>query len=240
MKSFSNSIFALVLLVSGTLFTTSCRKNAEEVQALVTDSEAAEILETTISERSAGMTVPTTEMAEIATESSLDCGLTNDTSFQVSKTVGLNSYSRNFNLQWTVNCTQFGVPENALFNVSGSGTFGSANWTGNTTADGALTFTGLSLQQPNYTAYGTYNYAGTLQGDLRRTDPTLSCVATITMDNLTISKATNEITSGSGSATLTVTSASGQTASFTGTVVYNGNGTVTVVVNGHTHTFQLN
>jgi hypothetical protein len=79
MKNMRNQIFALIVLIAGSLSFTACNKKTEEIQALVSNSEATEILETMITERTAGMTMPTVDMATILETVENNCGVAGDT-----------------------------------------------------------------------------------------------------------------------------------------------------------------
>ena len=240
MKNMRNQIFALVVLITGTLSFTACNKKAEEIQALVSNSEATEILETMITERTAGLTMPTVDMAAILETVENNCGVAGDTTYSLTKTLGAATYNRNFSLNWLINCNQLNIPEDATFKVTGAGTFAGVNWTGETACTGDMAFTGLSGQATEYSASGSYLYTGTLTGDLRRTDPSVTCEADLSLTNLRISKTTNQITAGTGTATLKATATSGETITVTASIVFNGNGSVTVNVNGRERTFEQN
>lgn len=239
MKNMRNPIIALCILLASSLALTSCRKDAEDIQAILSNSEAAEVMEIMITERTAGMTTPTIDMAAIVESVDITCGVTGDTAYTLTKSVGATTYSRNFNMSWLVTCNNVNIPQSVDFDVNGTGTFTGLNWTGSTTSTGEMAFTGLGVQATDYNASGSYQYTGTFTGDLRRTDPSVNCVANLALTNLVINKSTQQITGGTGTATLTATSASGQTATFNVTIVFNGNGSVTVEVNGHSHTFQV-
>lgn len=239
MKNMRNPIIALFILIAGALSFTACRKDAEDIKALLSNSEAAEVLEIMITERTAGMTMPTIDMAAIAESVDYTCGVTGDTTYTLTKSVGATTYSRNFNLSWLVTCNNVNIPQSLDFDVNGSGTFSGLNWTGSTTATGEMAFTGLGVQATDYNASGSYQYTGTFTGDLRRTDPSVNCTANLTLTDLVINKSAQQITGGTGTATLTATSASGESVTFNATIIFNGNGSVTVEVNGHSHTFQV-
>ena len=230
---------ALVFVASALAFLSSCRKSAEDIAVLISESEAAEIVETAITERTAGLTVPTVDMAQIVDNYLENCGIPGDTTLQKSNTNPFATYDYTFGLEWLINCNDLGIPQNASVDVTGSGTFASSNWSGSDQANGTLTFTGLSLQAPEYIVNGSYTLTGDLTGDLRRIDPTFNCTTAITLTDLTISKTSYKITGGTGTVVITGTNGQGNTRTLNGTLTFNGDGTVTVVVNGHTHTFPV-
>ncbi len=238
MKNTSKNHLVAILFLAASALTafSSCKKDPEEIAALLSDSEAAEIVETTLSDRNAGAEMPTVDLAKLIESSLGSCGVPGDTTFSKSK-AGAVSYNYTFDLGWIVNCNALNIPQNATATLKGNGTFGTARWDGSTQGSGTLTFTGLALSAPAYIASGSYSTTGNLAGDFRKIDPSITCVTDLTLTNLTISKTTFVITGGTGTLKITATSANGQTQTFNGTLVFNADGTVTVTVNGHTHTF---
>lgn len=235
----NQTLFAFALLFATFVLPVSCRKSAEEIAALISESEAAEIVETAVSDRTAGMTMPTVDVAQIISNSLNSCGIPGDTTLQKSNNGALGSYNYTFGLEWLVTCTPLGVPQSATAEVNGNGTFSSGHWAGNDQTTGTLTFSGLSPQETAYLVEGSYTLEGDITGDLRRVDPTFNCTTTISLSGLSISKTTYDITGGSGTVQVTGTNGQGNTRTLNGTLTFNGNGTVTVVVNGHTHTFPI-
>ncbi len=228
--------FLFTLTVAALTAFTSCNKDREEIAALLSESEASEIAETAISDRTAGTTTPTVDVAKLIESSLGNCGVPGDTSFQKSKS-GAVSYNYKYDLGWIVNCNNLNIPQNATATVKGNGTFGTTRWDGTTQGNGNLTFTGLGLSDPNYIANGSYAVNGDVTGDFRKVDPMLTCKTEVTLTNLTISKSTYKVTGGTGTLKITVTDGQGRTETINGTLTFNADGTVTVTINGHTHTF---
>lgn len=217
----------------------ACRKTPEEIAALVSESEAAEIAETAVSERTAGATMPAVDMAAILETTVQTCGVPGDTSFQRSQNSAAAGYEYTFNLGWLVNCNDLNIPQSASVDVSGAGSFTTAHWSGSDQTAGNLTFTGLAPSASEYVANGSYTLTGDLTGNLRRTDPTLDCTTEITLTNLSIRKSDYQITGGTGALEIAATNGQGNSQTLSGTLVFNGDGTVTATVNGHSHTFPL-
>ncbi len=231
---------ALTLTLCAALFSLiACRKNAEEIVALLSESEAAEIAEAAVAERTAGATMPTVDMAEILASVPQTCDVPGDTSFQKSNSAGAASYNYTFNLAWLLDCSDLNVPQSASVDISGLGTFSNNNWTGNEQSTGQLTFTGLAPSATDYVVNGSYTLAGDLTGNLRRVDPTLNVTTEIALSGLTLRKSDYQITGGTGTLLMTATNGQGTSQTVNGTLVFNGNGTVTVTVNGHAHTFPI-
>lgn len=215
----------------------ACRKSGEEIAALLSTTEAAEIVENSVSAKTAGFTMPTVDMAQIIELYLDNCNVPGDTTLQKSKTVAAASYNYTFYMDWLVTCSNAGIPQTAAVGIEGNGSFGTPHWTGADATTGELVFTGLSPQETAYIVNGSYDLQGDLTGSLRRTDPTLNCTTELTLSNLTISKSTYQTTGGSGTAKVTATTGSGQQQTLDASLTFNADGTVTVTVNGHSHSF---
>ncbi|MBK8192822.1 MAG: hypothetical protein IPK76_06350 [Lewinellaceae bacterium] len=232
-------VLTLIFIAAAFSVLASCRKSAEEIAQLFSESEAAEIVETAIADRSAGAAMPTVDMAQIIDSYLNNCGIPGDTTLQKSNSNGVASYAYTFGMEWLITCSNLGVPQSASVDIAGNGTFSTARWAGNDQTTGNLTFTGLSPQEPAYLVNGSYVLEGDVTGDLRRVDPTFHCTTTVSLTGLSISKTTFDITGGSGTVQVAGTNGQGNTRTLNGTLTFNGDGTVTVVINGHTHNFPL-
>ena len=234
--TFNQKICSTFFLAALFIFA-SCRKSGEEILALLNDSEAAEILETAVSTKTAGFTAPTIDMAQIIDTYLNSCNVPGDTTLNKSKVAVGASYNYTFNMDWLVTCSNLSVPQSAAVGIAGNGTFSSAHWNGSDVTTGDLVFTGLSPQETAYIVNGSYELEGDLTGNLRNIDPTLSCSTELQITNMTISKTTYKVTGGSGTAKITGSSSSGQQQTLNGLLTFNADGTVTVKVNEHTHSF---
>jgi hypothetical protein len=230
--------FFVLLFFAALAALTSCRKDPDEIIELISNSEAAEIIEDAVANRTAGFTAPTIDAATIVDAYLNSCGVPGDTSLSKVKTTGAATYDYTFGMDWLVTCTNLGVPQSANVGIAGSGDFSSPHWLGTETTVGELTFTGLSPQEASYVVNGSYDLTGNLTGSLRKVSPSFDCVVSLSITNLVMDKTNYQITGGSGVATVTATAANGQTRTLNGTLVFNGNGSATVEVNGHEHTFQ--
>lgn len=233
-----NQMFLIALFAMAFVWL-SCQKSADEIADLLSSTEAAEIVESAVSERSGGSTMPTVDMAKLLETYLNNCGVPGDTSLSRTKTAGPVTYTYNFDLGWLVTCNNLNIPQSAAVTVAGNGSFSVAHWSGQDATTGNLTFTGL---QPSATAYivnGTYNLDGDITGNLRKTDPSLECTTAMTLKDLNIRKSDYVVTGGTGTAVITASNGKGRTATINASFVFNGDGTVTVTVNGYTYTFPL-
>lgn len=229
----------LTLALLTTTILLACRKNAEEVVDMLSNAEAAEIVENAVASRSAGAAMPAEEMAKMLESDLGDCGIPGDTSFQRSSTAGPVAYNYLFNLNWLINCNNVGIPQDAQVGVAGNGTFNTQRWSGNDVTTGSLHFAGLNPQATAYTVNGSYALDGGLTGNLRNLDPTLDVEITVDLTDLTIRKSDRFITGGTGTVVIVATNARGRTETVNGTLVFNGDGTATVMINGFSYSFPL-
>jgi hypothetical protein len=233
----SSLVIATACILMASL--SSCRKNADEVKEIITESEAAEIVEAAVSERTAGAALSTEEMARMAGSTLDQCNQPGDTSFAFSNDYAGASYTYQLGLDWLLSCSDLDVPQQLQFDMAGSGTFASVKWDGTQSSTGTLLLTGLDFQSAAYTLNGDYDYVGEITGDLRLVDPSLDCTIEINLVDLQLDKNTYNITTGSGSIVLTVSNGRGQTQTLNGQLVFNGDGTATVTINNLSYTFDL-
>ena len=226
-----------ILFFAALISFASCKKSGEEVIALLSATEAAEIVENSVSAKTAGFTMPTVDMAQIVDAYLNSCNVPGDTILQKSKTLPSASYNYTFNMDWLVTCSTASVPQSTAVNIQGNGSFGTPHWSGADATTGQLVFTGLSPQEADYIVNGAYNLSGDLTGTLRSTNPVLNCTTELKLVNLTISKTTYKTTGGSGTAKVVVNSNSGEQQTLNASLTFNADGTVIVTVNDYTHSF---
>jgi hypothetical protein len=230
--------FAATLFVALTALT-ACRKDPEEIIALLTNSEAAEIIETAVASKTAGFAMPVIDASQIIDAYLNNCNVPGDTTLNKSKAAGAATYNYTFNMDWLVTCSNLNLPQSAQVDITANGAFSSLHWAGSDVTAGNLTYTGLDLQAPEYIINGSYDLEGDITGALRKATPSFNCLTTLQLVNLTISKTTYNITGGTGTATVVGNAANGETKTLTGELLFNSDGTLTVTVNGYTHTFPL-
>lgn len=229
----------VVLFFAAVAALTSCKKDPQEIVELLTNSEATEIIEAALAEKTAGFTMPVVDASQIVEAYLNNCNVPGDTAITKSKTGAVATYNYNFNMDWLVTCTNLNLPQSATVNIAANGNFSSLHWAGSDVTSGNLTYTGLDLQAPEYIINGSYELEGDITGTLRNSNPTFNCLTEIYVVDLKINKTTLKITGGSGTAKVIANTAKGDTKTLTGDLVFNSDGTVTVTVNGVTHTFPI-
>ncbi len=230
-------LFTFLALAAALLI--SCRKNSEEAPVLLQDDEAAEVVETAVSGRSAGATMPGTDMTTLVESGLPGCGETGDTTLQRSNTAGPFTYNCSYQLSWVVNCNNFNIPQSADISLQGNGSFNGQRWSGSQSSNGALNLSGLNPQATEYTVNGSYTRQGELTGNLRHSNPTLNTSTDVNLSGMTIRKSDKQIAGGNGTALITASNGKGQTQTINATLIFNGDGTATVTVNGYSYTFLL-
>jgi hypothetical protein len=240
MKISMNALLPISFLTVVTLIgTTSCRR-ADEIRQLLSESEAAEIIETMIAERSGGVTNPI-EVALISINAYRNnCGELGDTTFSRAKTTGLYTYDAAFTTSWKINCNSQGFPTDASSATSTNSNFTTPNWEGQETSSGNMAVTGLNSSASSYVANGSWNASSELTGDLRNVDPTITCTTVLKLDNVSYKKGTYSIEGGTGTAVITAKNGRGDEKILEAAITFNGNNTFTVKVNSFTYTFDLN
>lgn len=229
-------IFLLLLVTS---FFPACKKDNENPAELLTEAEAAELVEAAASERTAGLGQTTSIMTGILANPGDFCGQTNDTSFQRSQSIGPVTYFAGYDIQWTVNCNNLNVPQNAQVDLTEVRNFSSTRWDGAGAGSGDLTVSGLNPSSTACTFNGAYATNGQLTGSIRQSHPTFSCITQFDLANLAVRKSDGAITSGSAVVSITATASNGTTQTLSGTLVFNGDGTATVTIQGYSYTFGL-
>lgn len=227
------------LLFSALTALTACRKDPEEIIALISNSEAAEIVETAMASKTAGFTMPVIDASQIIETYLNSYNTPGDTTVQKSKDGGAATYNYTFNMDWLVTCSNLNIPQSASVNIAANGAFTSLHWSGNDVTAGNLTYTGLDLQSPEYIVNGSYELEGDITGALRKVSPTFNCLTELHLTDLKINKSTLKITGGTGTVSVVGNAANGDTKTLNGSLVFNADGTVTVTVNGYSRTFPL-
>lgn len=220
------------------LLATSCKKNEEPV---LTEEEAADVVESTVSTKDAGVCEDYTEMAVIAVEKypvyEFDCSYTDDTSYSIYQSSGIRTYDMDVNLAWTVDCS--GGTVNTItcdYNRTGSYTGPRLTRTGSET--GQLTFGNLESSFAYLTASGNLTANGTSDFSAQGTEKSISTVMTVTLTGLHIDKTSYQITEGSGTLNIEATGED-DSITLTGSITFLGSGQATVTINGTSYTIDL-
>ena len=241
MKAFKIIFFSLIV----TSFAISSCGKAEDINI---EPEALSMTSDEAAENMQAMIVNSVDDAETVARSveesnkvgdtlAIDCSAVIDTTWERSYASG--NASADYSSTWSVSvlCNNFSVPYALQMNSDANGNYDGPLMSGTETGTGQFTWSGLLPTADEYLLSGEYAATGTATSKKgRKTSYALD--ANITFTDLAFDKETNELLSGTGTYTLTASS-DNRTATFTGTIVFNGGGSVTITVNGESYTFQI-
>jgi len=235
-----NKIIHFLLTSAFALTLFACSKDDTPDQQLVTDDEAVEIVETSVSSRSGGFTEASADMAQQVPTALLGgCNQQGDTLLAHNGSNLFAAYNYSNNVSWLLTCSNLNVPQQIDFSTNATTSFDAQRWDGSGTATGNLTFSGLASLQTAYVCNGAYQYQGTVTGSVRNQNPTLTTDLDAVLTDLAIRKSDQYITGGTGNFTLTVSNGAGQSQTISGAIVFNGDGTATVTIGGKSYTITL-
>ena len=221
----------------------SCNKDSDDDSTpAVTEEEAVELVEASLSEESAGASATTAEYArayEEEIEQNVQCNVGQQTSYNLTYNGNLAQANYHFEWDYLIACNSLSIPESATLNSSGNGTYS----TNRLESDDASTFnasvTGLEPSVSAMTFNGNFERSGTQRLTTNQNTRSITSTFSTQLNDLVVSKADYQIDSGTGSFTLTGTNNEHQF-SFAGTIEFTGNQTATVTINGSSYNISLN
>jgi len=167
-----------------------------------------------------------------------ECGTTVTDSLTKSGTNGSRSFSYFLKVSHTLNCNANNQPDNLANNVSFHGNFDGPNIGLTSTGTAVFTIAGLTSQSASFVINGEYKRAGTFQSKVGNKTSGQSDID-IVASNLTITKSTRKIASGSATISITGSTTKNGSFSYTGTIVFNGDGAATLTINGSVYSIDL-
>lgn len=218
-------ILAMVILVS------SCKK-AEEIIEAVSEEEAAEAVENSISSESGGLAQQIEESTAIINsynESKNDyCGMSFDSAINIanpSETVI--TYYYNLEWEWVVNCNQSQIPKSVVFSYEMDGGYDAPRMSASDYASQSLELSGLDLSSNYWTYNGSYEREGTCQSKIGE-QRTFSSKITFEAIDVQVDKETGRLVSGTASVSINAKTSNGKTFSFDGVITFTGGDTATL------------
>lgn len=237
MKSFHPLLVVLVCVAM-----ISCSDTVStDVESLTVD-EAIDIIESSLSEESAGLLETVKEYTEVFMEEfSIDpqCNATTTDSYSFMQNGSLVQAEYNFNWENTITCNGLSIPQSASFLSSGAGTYRTQRIA---SEDSSRFSTDISGLQPAASAIefsGNYTRLGSQEITINQTVKNVETDLRIDLSDLVLTKSENQLTSGSGEFTL-VGEANGEPFSIVGTIVFNDDRTATVSINGDEYRIDFN
>lgn len=238
------SLFKLFLLVPlfGMFLLTSCEEEVIETPTeVITDDEAADLVENSLAIETSGMAEQTETVAAVAPSvapQSFLCGLSYDTTITRIRTTGARTYDYTFTWNWILNCPTNNYPTQLFGTYTMDGVYDTPRMSSDDDATHTYTVDNLNTTDSFYVWNGSYLRNGSQTSKVRN-QHTFTSVINITTTNVHIDKTTRQIISGTGTFTITASLTNGTTKNVTGSFIFNGNGTATISVNGNTYTVQI-
>ena len=235
-KAYSSRAAKMLLLpaLGFTIMFSACKKDSATTAA-VTEDEAAEVMVQSIDPASGGLALQTTAATTITVtnSSSVKCGVAKDSTINGSGSTATRSYTYNLNWHRLLTCGVGSIPSKLDFTFTGSSTYSGPRMSSNDNSTGAFTVTGLELSSSEYIVNQTYTRNGTQQSKVGKNRSFTSTVNVATT-NVKISKAIQQITSGTGTIAVTGTASTGESFSFNGTITFLGGKKATIILSSGT------
>ncbi len=245
---------SLLALASIVWLFTACQPAAEDQpqpENAISEEEAAELVETAVSETSQGMSSEAENAAMMAAgttnangQTTMNCGETRDTTLSYNRNLPNGYVTYTNDIQWTLQCNQLHVPTSMQYVGDATAEFETYRALGNFNALTAFDLSGLAPAQPEYTLNGLYTFEGTVEGKglglgSDQLQGTYTLTLEITVENLTFDKDAFLITGGTATFTMTVSVDGNVPVTFEGTIEFLGNGDATVIINGQQYDIDL-
>ena len=225
-RTFTNLV--LVFLSTGLLFS-SCKKDSADDQS-ITNEDIAEAVSQSVSPSSAGLVAQTDIAAEIAINKHLACGATKDSVFTGQSSLGAAiTYFYRHELNRTLSCNE-GVPSVLNLSYKGKTTYTTIRMSSNDSAWAAGTITGLEPASNNLVLNQEYTRKGSQQSLVGRKRSFTSTI-TISSTDITVSKITRKIISGTATVQFEGKTSGGITVSRGGAIIFEGNQKATLRLN---------
>lgn len=227
-------LLAILCLIN---FTTACQIDKDDlIEQLMTNEEAAEVIESLMSAADGGFTKELEAATQIAVEDyeiyMEDCDYGADSTFTCSNAGNVRSYDWETHYQWAIECNNASIP--TLFNFKSEKT-GSYNGPRLDRAGEGLANLEISNLSP-VPAGTPLQLTGGLDFDgteiLSRHDETLNTAMDMSLSSLQIDKTSLEIISGTGTFSMTVTGMDGTSQGIDGSLRFLGGGSLEVTING--------
>ncbi len=219
----------------------SCQKD-EDTVPVITDEEAAEIVEQAVVSNTYGMETVVTETTALTTEelekSTLACGVAFDTTIiKTGSGQALYTYYYESNLNYELICQGF-TPESFNIGAAVSGEYETPRLSSSDATTYDAFITNLLPVDPQYNYTGTMTRTGS-QSIRVVNEKEMTSTLAISTTGLLVNKETNEIDGGTAEFMLTGTVVEGSNFMVEGSITFNGNGSATIEVNGNIFELQL-
>lgn len=230
-----SKLFSYLFLCSFLLFS-ACNNNDTDPENTITDEDAREVIESSFTFGTQGLTDGIFGAALVATIYSTKggnndfCGVAFDSTLtiNISRPVVTANYSTSFG--WTVNCNNVMIPQSLDFERTASGSYETDRSSANNQVSSSWTISNLAGGD-NWAFNGTYMSSGMFiskVGNQNQWNNTFS----LSLNQVEVSKSTYQIVSGGGSFSLLLSDGEGNSRNFEGTITFLGNAMATITLNG--------
>ncbi len=205
-----------------------------------TDEELAELLESAITDEYLGLTQDMKMAAKSSEEYQYEgqrssnaelCGTVLDTTVVIDIDRPNISIDYTTETEVTLICNAFFLPVEVQFIRSMEGTYETNRWYSDTDANANYALTGLNVASPNFILNGTYDRNGYKKQKLNQQKEITTYMA-FTLNDITMSKQTYEIQSGTIDFLLTVECPGAENLVYEGQFIFEGNQMGTLILNG--------
>jgi len=248
----------------------SCKKNnalQNGATANVSNEEAADLVATSLSSNSNGVSTLSDDATNVGSSLSADlyrpasgqgpvadgaigrykplvlnkalhCGIAVTDSVSRANTAGSSvSFSYNLVYSFILNCDN-NLPDSLSGALSFNGSFSGPNLSITDMGSAAFTVQGLSSKTAYYVLNGEYKRTGAFQSKVNSTNQGTTSIDII-VSALTVTKPVRAIISGTATITVSGNVPKKGNFSYTGTIVFHGNGMATLTLNGTAYTVNI-
>lgn len=229
--------FAIVLFTAGALFA-SCKKDSSADDNAITNDDVAETISQSFSASSGGMMLETQGATELAIQNKLVCGQTKDSAISAASAPGSPiTWAFSYHFTRSLACTE-GIPSSLTFQSEGKSSYTTSRMSSKDSSYGQTVITQLAPSAVNLLVNQQYVRKGSQQS-LIRAQRSFTSTITFTGTNITISKSTRMILSGTATVQFEGKSSNGVTVIRSGTITFDGNQKATLkLLNGATYPLQ--
>jgi len=238
-----NAGFLFSLALSATLLLAGCSKdapatstnNTTSASERISDQDVSQSISNAVSGSGSGLATQVEATTKLTAMSLLGCGQTIDSTISASSPTGaLFGYSYDLNYSRTCICSG-GSPSQYDVTITGSSSYSFLVMSSSDSTNAQFTVAGIAVSAANYVLNGAYTRTGTIQSSIT-TQHTFNGTITFTGSNITVSKSTQQIISGSATVLFSGSTLSGGTTTQNATITFLGNNEATVVVGNGTPT----
>ncbi|MDH5608763.1 MAG: hypothetical protein OEY56_04735 [Cyclobacteriaceae bacterium] len=238
--------FSLIFSALALTFLLSCTDTDPVAESPVSDDQTAELVGSTLSSGGYGLNATARDASLVANMTlgftaggrQMVCGTQIDSTFTFTSPAGA-LYSYQYQMTYTLGiaCNSLNIPTALTVTLASTGNFSGQRWSSENSGSANLEYTGLLPTQAVYVLNGEYERHGTFMSHVGAMD-TLQSSITVTLTNVEIDKATQMISSGTGTVTVEGTTGLGEAFSRQAAITFEGNGMATLTI--ATSVYSLN